>query len=348
MRHKPIYNLWIIYILTALNVVFLFISFLGKPHWITPYFICGYFILLLLLCIEYRRISLFLKCSDLFITFFTQIGLLSPASAKQDLPMETEECLSKISYLLNVIEETNTQYDTQLLLKKAEFDTLQSQINPHFLYNTLDAIRGQALKDGTPTVSSMVEALSSLFRYSISSNDTFRTFEEELSNLDHYLLIQQFRFNNRFQIIKEIEDETILHCIKIPKLLLQPIVENAIYHGLEMKSGEGIIRIKAYHTDKAIMIIIHDNGIGIDLETLKRINEALRDGVSDFSARTNHGTGMALININKRIQLYYGSDYGLTVYSTVGLGTEVHISLPLEPQQTKSGVTSHEKRDYLR
>lgn len=217
------------------------------------------------------------------------------------------------------------EYTAKMMKKQAELDALQSQINPHFLYNTLESIRGQAMVEGVEEIEIMTSALSELFRYSISKKGNLVTLEEELANVENYLMIQQYRFNNKFIIINKVEADT-LNC-KVPKLLIQPIVENAILHGLETKKGKGTITISAYKTERRLVLNIEDDGLGISSNRLVKLNDILK---GEQSAIENDEVGLkiGLNNVNQRIKLNFGNDYGLSVYSTKGAGTNVEVVLP--------------------
>lgn len=218
------------------------------------------------------------------------------------------------------------EYTANMMKKQAELDALQSQINPHFLYNTLESIRGQAITNGMEDIEIMTKALSDLFRYSISKKGNLVTLEEELKNIDNYLMIQQYRFNNKFIIIKKVEADTLDY--RIPKLLIQPIVENAIHHGLETKIGKGTIAIKTYKTAKRLVVTIQDDGLGIAHDKLIEINEILVKGQADIEIEQS-SLRIGLTNVNERIRMNFGDEYGLRVYSAKGVGTNVEIVLPL-------------------
>ena len=222
----------------------------------------------------------------------------------------------------------NREYSATLLKKQAELSALQSQINPHFLYNTLESIRGQALCEGVRNIAQMAKALSNLFKYSISRESSMVSLEEELKNVDNYIIIQQYRFNNKFKIIKEIDKDTFAY--KIPKLSIQPIIENAIHHGLETKMGAGTIKIKIYCTEKKLIITVEDDGIGMCPERLMQIQSNLQE-TRDSIIKENESDGprIGLINVNERIRLIFGEDYGVRISSTLGLGTVVELVLPL-------------------
>lgn len=217
--------------------------------------------------------------------------------------------------------------NAQLIKKQAELDALQSQINPHFLYNTLEAIRGQAIEYGLKDIELMTRALSRLFRYSISNHNTLVTLREELENVENYLFIQHLRFNNKFIKTSRIDDDTLDY--KVPKLIIQPIVENAIYHGLEMKIGQGQICIRANLTKTRLVISIKDDGLGISESKLKELNAALSKGITQVEPARSKNSSVGLRNVNARIRLTYGKEYGISIYSTEKIGTEVQLSLPL-------------------
>ena len=209
--------------------------------------------------------------------------------------------------------------------KQAEIDALQSQINPHFLYNTLESIRGQAIEEEVEGIEKMVKALADIFRYSITNKNAMVTLEEELKNIANYLNIQQFRFNNKFIVINEIEEDTKNSLI--PKLAIQPLVENAILHGLETKPGKGTLRIKTTSTLDSVLISIEDDGDGIDKETLDAINECLARGINSRN-ECHVKIGLGLININERIKLIFDDSFGLRIFSMKHMGTKVELRIP--------------------
>lgn len=231
-----------------------------------------------------------------------------------------------LNALMCTLEELVSKESAARLMKKqAELDALQSQINPHFLYNTLESIRGQAMVYGMSDIEEMTQALSNLFRYSISSQGDMVTLEKELNNIDNYLMIQQYRFNNKFVYEKNVDQDTL--SLQIPKLLLQPIIENAIHHGLETKEGKGTILISIYRTQKRLLVHVRDNGIGIPKEKLAAINGVL---LNKNSAENIDKAEMSigLVNVNERIRLNFGQEYGLHIYSVQEVGTSVEFVLP--------------------
>jgi len=217
--------------------------------------------------------------------------------------------------------------------RKSEFDTLQSQINPHFLYNTLEGIRSEALIAGLDSIAEMTEALATYFRYTISQVNNLVTLEEELANVENYYYIQQFRFGSKLdlRIRYDCEDEEEALMCQLPKLTLQPIVENSIYHGLERKIGTGHLDIKVTVTDSHLIIMISDDGVGIEKGQVKVMNEQLRALrlEEENNGETGKKGGIAVKNVNNRIKLLFGEEYGIYIYSQPDVGTDVEITLPV-------------------
>jgi two-component system sensor histidine kinase YesM len=221
--------------------------------------------------------------------------------------------------------------------RQAQYRALQNQINPHFLYNTLESIRSEALMSGLNSVAVMCESLANYFRYTISNLNDIVTLEEELKNIQTYFFIQKYRFGDRLQLVIECEEkdkDIIMEC-QIPKLTLQPIVENAIIHGIEQKIGAGIVTIRMMLTDRRLIINVIDNGVGMSEQTIEKINRQMNDN----NVRSKGKGGIAIANVNNRIKLLFGELFGVTVYSTQGVGTEVEITLPrTRKKATHSGL----------
>ncbi len=223
-----------------------------------------------------------------------------------------------------------SDYDSRILKTQAEIHALQSQINPHFLYNTLETIRSEALTQNCGEIAEMTEALATLFRYSISRPGDMATMAQELENVENYLLIQQYRFPEKFEVVKHIEDAEVLHC-RLPVLTIQPLVENAIHHGLETVVGTGKLTIRAFRTQQYMVVSISDNGCGMSPERLKQVREAMESDEDDAtlsSIDSRKKAGIALINVSRRIRFYFGPEYGLRIFSTEGVGTTVELTLP--------------------
>ena len=203
--------------------------------------------------------------------------------------------------------------------RKSELDALQSQINPHFLYNTLDSVVWMVECEQYREAISMVKALAKLFRISLSKGNSIITIEDELTHAQNYMSIQQMRYRNKFCVKIDVEP-TIRDCITI-KLIVQPILENAIYHGMEFMDGEGEITVHGYEKDGDIYIDVSDNGMGIPEETIESL-------LTDKSRARGKGSGIGLWNVNQRIALYFKGDYGLSIKSELDEGTTVTIHLP--------------------
>ena len=215
--------------------------------------------------------------------------------------------------------------------RQAQYLALQNQINPHFLYNTLESIRSEALIAQLDSVADMTEALASFFRYTISKVENLVSVEEELQNCQTYFRIQRYRFGERLKLSIEYDpddQEEIFRC-RLPKLTMQPILENSIIHGTELKIGTSQLTIHLERTQRRLLIRVSDNGIGMDAETLARVNGRLgRGGLSAVGHEGEQRGGVALVNVDDRIRLLFGSEYGLHVFSIQGSGTDVEITLP--------------------
>ena len=220
---------------------------------------------------------------------------------------------------------------TQAGIPADPFEMLQ--INPHFLYNTLDSVRGLAYAEGADSAAEMAEALAAFFRYSISHSDDIVSLGKELNNIKRYFVIQGYRFSKRFSLVVDIsEDDIAIWGYPIPKLMIQPLVENAVFHGLEKKSGKGSVTISTSRTQRRLYLYVVDDGVGMSQEKMREINRAIYSETNSSPAGSSGGgTGIALRNINRRIQYLYGKEFGLNLESTEGFGTQIEIALPWPP-----------------
>lgn len=223
----------------------------------------------------------------------------------------------------------DTVYKKQIITKDAELKALQAQINPHFLYNTLDSINWKAKINGINEISEMVSALSSIIEANLNrKNEKSITLGKEIEYINNYYFLLQKRFGKKINLETDIQED-ILDCT-IPKLIIQPIIENAVHHGLEMKVGSGLIRLNARKDQGRLIIIVSDDGTGIDEKTLERLNRSLAAGPSgeeDSTAEINSSIG--IINVQRRVKLLYGDEFGLQISSMPGRGTTVTITLPV-------------------
>lgn len=215
--------------------------------------------------------------------------------------------------------------------KHAEYLALQNQINPHFLYNALEGIRSEALIEGVESIADMTEALEVFFRYTISNVDKLTTLAEEIANVENYCAIQRFRFGDKisFQFENLVRRDLDILQAQVPKLTLQPIVENAIFHGIEPKMGDGIIILKVQATPERLLVTIADNGVGMEAGHVHLLNDKLRGASLHYVRENKQKGGIALLNVNNRIKLLFGDEYGVYLYSRQGVGTDVDITLPL-------------------
>lgn len=210
--------------------------------------------------------------------------------------------------------------------RKSEIRALQAQINPHFLYNTLDSIIWMAEGNKTQEVVIMTASLAKLLRESISNEDEFTIIEREVNYIKSYLTIQKMRYKDKFEF--NIDIERSIYNFRITKLILQPIIENAIYHGIKYKGGKNLISIEGYELDDEIEILIKDTGIGMDEEQLKNILNPCK--------KNERSNGVGICNVQMRLQLTYGKEYGLFYESRKLEGTTVKIRIP------KRGEIGHE------
>jgi two-component system sensor histidine kinase YesM len=215
----------------------------------------------------------------------------------------------------------------KMIRRRVEVFALQSQINPHFLYNTLDSIRSKALLDHQKEIASMTEILSKFFRYCISSDESLVKVREEINHINDYYFIQKYRFEDRMNMEIRIEDQEIYE-LYIPKMTLQPLVENAMIHGLEKQARQGEIIVTVNQTENKMVITISDNGIGMSSDQLDKLNERMKKQLLDAGAKGKRHNGIALTNVNSRIKITFGEEYGIHYRSMEGGGTVAMISLP--------------------
>ena len=211
-------------------------------------------------------------------------------------------------------------YKQEILKKEAEYQMLEAQINPHFIYNVMDTISWTARANHLDDLSEMVSALSKLLRTSISKK-TFVTVSEEVSCVNNYLTIQKFRYKDRIGTVIDVDQELLE--IIIPKLILEPLVENAVIHGLEEKEGRGLILVSGRKQGDALVFKVKDTGVGMSQEQIERIRR------EETAAGTSH-TGLGLMTVHNRIQHLYGEAFGIQIESTLGEGTSITLTLPAQ------------------
>lgn len=212
------------------------------------------------------------------------------------------------------------EYETKLLLNKAEYKALQAQINPHFLYNTLDTMSSIASVQNCDMVSNLCQSLSTIFRYSLDTKHPYSTVAKEIVHLKNYIYVMNVRMREEVKYHFQIDDEILQN--SIPRISIQPLVENAINHGLRNKKGEKEIYVRVMEKDGILEIEVEDNGVGMDAEeTNRRLKENSHELVES-------GSSIGLININARMKMLYGEEYGLHINSDGKSGTTVILRIP--------------------
>lgn len=245
-----------------------------------------------------------------------------------------EEDKNELMYIINSIQ-THINDKTKIaeileermkLLRKSQYDMLQTQINPHFLYNTLETINWMAynMSNSENPVSKSLINLASFFRNTLTSG-YFVSIENEIKYTNEYVNILALRYGDLFDIEWDI-DESILS-YTIIKICLQPIIENAVYHGIKQKNDKGLIKIKGLCDDNNIILIVSDDGVGIEKDDLDELNKTLSE-----TSFTNEKSHIGLSNVNQRIKIIFGDSYGIHVESTVGVGTDVYVTIPKKEQ----------------
>ena len=270
------------------------------------------------------QIILFLLCAAVIIL----LALVIRLSRQQKLISEQNRQLQ------SSLEEAQLPHaDTGM--QEIRLRVLQNQINPHFLYNTLESIRSLAIcgnPEDLPQIAAMTAALARYFRYNISYKSNIVSLDLEINNVEQYMMIQRFRFQDRFELFIDIDEAIPIRQIMIPKLLLQPIVENSIFHGLETKMDKGEIWIRVTAPGDYVRITVEDNGTGIHDDLLFEIQNTIEDNRHNSIQTTDEDSkhnGVALWQINQQVKNLFGPEYGLHIYSTVGVGTTVEIRLPM-------------------
>ena len=245
------------------------------------------------------------------------LSVRAAAESGAEARMLSDSLNAMIDKINELLDQVTTE---QIRLRKAEFELLQAQINPHFLYNTLDTIVWLAEAGDQKRVVSMVGNLSDFFRTSLNQGKDIISIREELAHVRSYLEIQQVRYQDILRY--EITVPEDLYEYKIPKITIQPLVENALYHGIKNKRGQGTITVTGKSKENGFVLYVRDNGIGM---TQERLNE-VRAGIQKLSYTGKEIYG--LYNVNERIRLNFGETYGISIESTYGEGTCVSISLP--------------------
>ncbi|MBC7959918.1 MAG: sensor histidine kinase [Vallitaleaceae bacterium] len=259
------------------------------------------------------------KEDDLFVSFYNEdqdeIGELSRSF---------KNLIHRISTLINEVYIQKMSFqELELKQKETEFLALQSQINPHFLFNTIESIRMNALTNGDLGTSEILERFGKLLRRSFDWSSRFVTLSQEMLLVENYIMIQKFRYSDRFDYHLDIQSELL--GIMIPKFIIQPIVENAIAHGLELKKSAGLLHITVFEQEGKLKIEVVDNGVGMTEERLMEVRQTIQS-----KDNTSSSSSIGLKNVCQRIRLIYGNEYGVELDSNPITGTKVVITLPMD------------------
>ena len=230
--------------------------------------------------------------------------------------------------LVQINHYIKEQVESEKKKKELELEVLMGQINPHFLYNTLENIVWKSNEVGRPDIGRIAAALGRLYRLSIGNGETIVPIRQEVEHVMAYVNIQKNRYKERIEFDSTVDYDQLYNYAMI-KLTLQPVVENSIIHGIERKVGSGTIRIVLRCTEKRLLIEISDDGVGMPPDVLEKLNNQLNQPVFDSISLSKNKGGIAILNVNNRIHLIFGEEYGMTVYSTPGVGTDTVIDLPL-------------------
>jgi two-component system sensor histidine kinase YesM len=241
---------------------------------------------------------------------------------RDDSKDEISEVANNFNNMLNEIKKLMEDVKNKERQKRdAELKTLQAQINPHFLSNTLNTVKWLANIQKAENIENITTSLIQLLHVSVGSGDDLISIREEIEYIKNYINIQEYRYYNKFKVKFEIEEE-IMDC-KIIKLLLQPVVENSLIHGIEPMDGQGVIVIKGFRYEDVIKITVTDNGVGMTEDVLKNLL------IIEPMASKSRFSGIGISNVNERIKMYFGEKYGLNIQSVPKLYTTVEITIPI-------------------
>ena len=224
----------------------------------------------------------------------------------------------EFNYMLDSIENLiGQQYQDKLLLNRAQYQALQAQINPHFLYNTLDTMSSIASIQDCDLVSDLCQSLSNMFRYSLDMKYPYATVSREIAHLKNYIFVMNVRMRQEIRYHFDIDDDALMY--SVPKISIQPLVENAVNHGLKNKRGEKNIYIKIWQAEGKLYVMVRDDGVGMDAEKFNRLLKENDTGLVE------EGNSIGLLNINARLKMIYGEEYGLSIESEPGKGSSVYL-----------------------
>lgn len=291
----------------------------------------------------------------ILLAYITSVNLTSPIEHlsrkmssqkghRLDLTSRYLDRTDEVGTLYNeynsMVEELNTSikrdYQDKLILMDAQMKSLEARINSHFLFNTLETINSMAEIDENDHIATMSLALGNMFRYTIKTQSEIVTLEEELHHVMDYVSIQTIRFDERFKLELQLDDT--MQDLHVLKLILQPLVENSLYHGLNYCTSGDTIAISGHTSNDCIYIDVSDNGVGMEPLQLETLRSRLREEPSFTELGHRSRQSIGLKNIHSRIELYYGKGYGLSIDSHAGEGTTIHIKVPILNRKEKLNV----------
>lgn len=251
-----------------------------------------------------------------------------------EIPVKSKDEIGELSLSFNkMINELNkliqTVYETKILKKEAELNALQSQINPHFLYNTLQTIDMLAESEGIDVISSICQSLSRIFRYSINRGKEIVPLSREIEHAKDYIYLQKLRFGDKFEVQFDIDKELFNN--KMIKLVLQPLVENALYHGIEHKTVKCLLKVTAKKVGDSINICVQDTGKGMDKYQLEKLVNTINEEILHAEVDGLVQRSIGIKNVNARIRLYFGENYGVSIESKLNEGTIITVNIPIIP-----------------
>jgi len=252
-----------------------------------------------------------------------EFNLIGPIKATDEIKTLAYDYDIMVGCIRELIEKNDKD---QELKRKSDLIALQAQINPHFLYNTLDSIIWMGEMGQNKDVVKMTSALSKLFRIAISKGHEMITIRDEIAHVQSYLTIQEMRYQDKFSYLIDIDSK--FHTFPILKITLQPLIENAIYHGIKENNVKGFIKITSRLENDKIYIDVKDNGKGMTEDELDRLISSIDTEPEDMTLPTESNPGIGLRNVHQRIGLYFGHEYGLNFKSKIGEGTTVSVSIP--------------------
>ncbi|MCI3920795.1 sensor histidine kinase [Paenibacillus sp. TRM 82003] len=252
---------------------------------------------------------------------------IAPANLPADRQDEISILYKEYDKMMREIEShIRESYQNRILTLDSQMKALEAQINSHFLYNTLESINSIAEVEEVESIAVMTKALGDMFRYSIKTESEIVSLAEEIQHVDNYMAIQLIRYGDKITFRKHIQVET--RSSKILKLLLQPLVENAIYHGLENKRGGGTITLTGYRDEQHLVFEIIDDGVGMSREQAEELRSFLEQPPEFLGIGQRNKRSIGIKNVHSRISLYYGTPYGIRFDSMPGTGTKMTVVLP--------------------